>query len=81
MPTNPPLSSILGMPVITSKHVPEGQFLIIDRMIYTRLNMDQLVLKIWIGDAIRAAKAHLAALVAAAESRLFDAVSGASGVL
>lgn len=61
---------ILSMPVITSRNVPDGQFFIIDRKIYTSLTLDQLMVKLWVGDALKAARINLARVVANAERRL-----------
>ncbi len=65
------LSSYLGMPIITSRNVPVGSFIIIDRCIYTSLTIDQLMVKLWVADAIKLARAHLRSLVAEVEARWF----------
>lgn len=64
------LSSIYGMPIITSSHVPPGQFIIIDRRIYTNLTINQFMITLWVADAMKKGKTHLALLVAECEARL-----------
>jgi hypothetical protein len=64
-------ASILGMPVTTDCNVPIGKFLIVDRRIHTSMTLDQLMVKLWVGDALKKARTHLAGLVEAVELRLF----------
>lgn len=64
------MTDMLNMPIVYARNAPPGKFILIGGTIYTSMTTDQLLVKMWIGHAIKAAKTHLAQLVADAERRL-----------